>query len=162
MEFLYSLSADRQKKNYLFGYYNRPFLWFQRRFLGPLLLVFAAIEFWIGTDVYTRTVFTFFFGFIGLYYILRPYILLKRMSFKPADGKIQIETDTIQIFDEKGELRLQREDVLDAIFKKNYIFLKSRINSVVFFLIDLDSVQGDSARFVTALRRFMESKTSSN
>ncbi|TGL97480.1 hypothetical protein EHQ76_15210 [Leptospira barantonii] len=161
MEFLYSLSADKQKKNYLFGYYNRPFLWFQRKLLGPLLLVFAGIEFWVGTDAYMKTVFTLFFGFIGIYYILRPYIFLKRIQFKAMNGKIRISNDTIQIFDEKGELRLQREDVLDLIFKKNYIFLKSRVNSVVFFLIDLDGVQGDSVLFVDTLHRFMESKTSS-
>lgn len=159
MEFLYSLTADRQKKNYLFGYYNRPILWLQRRFIGPLLIVFSLIEYWITSDPYMRAIFTFFFGLIGLYYTFRPFILLKRLKFKPANGKIQIDENTIRIFDEMGELRLQREDVLDVILKRNYVFLKSRVNSIVFFLIDLNSIQDDSNRFLEALNRFMTRET---
>ncbi|TGL75216.1 hypothetical protein [Leptospira yasudae] len=158
MEFTYSLTKQQQKKNYLFGYYNRPILWFQRRFTGPLLLLIAALEYGLLEDSTYRLSFAFFFGFLGFYHILRPYLFLKRIRFEDLQGTVQIDSNGLSIVDEKGELRLQPKDVLKIIPKKHYVFLKARVYSVVYFLLDrygFDSKE-NADRFLTELDRFLK------
>ncbi|WP_156781849.1 hypothetical protein [Leptospira tipperaryensis] len=157
MEYSYILNVKQQKKNYLFGYYNRPILWFQRRFLPFLLLIISALEFYFyyGTD---RYVIPLFFGFLGVYYILRPFIFLRRIRFQDTNGKISISENELKISDEKGELKILPEELLKIISKKHYLFLKVRIHAVQYFLLDLDSIEGDSKEFARELDEFSRRK----
>ncbi|MBM9502468.1 hypothetical protein JWG44_19630 [Leptospira sp. 201903071] len=153
MEYSYVLNVERQKKNYLFGYYNRPILWFQRRFLPFLLLILSVLEFFLfeNTD---RYVIPLFFGIFGLYYIARPFIFLKRIRFQDTSGKISISENELKISDEKGELKILPEELLKVVPKKHYLFLKVRMHVVQYFLVDLDAIQGNSKEFVRELEVF--------
>ncbi len=157
MEYSYVLDVKKQRKNYLFGYYNRPILWFQRRFLPILLLIVSALEFYFykNTD---RYVIPLFFGIIGIYYILRPFIFLRRIRFQDTEGRISISEKELKISDEKGELKILPNELLKIIPKKQYLFLKVRIHTIQYFLIDLDSVKGDSKELVKELESFLSRK----
>lgn len=159
MEYSYVLDIKKQKKNYLFGYYNRPILWFQRRFLPILLLIISALEFFFykNTD---RYLIPLFFGILGAYYIARPFIFLKRIRFQDTVGRISISKDELKISDEKGELKILPNELLKIIPKKSYLFLKVRIHAIQYFLIDLESVQGDSQNFVKELEAFASGRKS--
>ncbi|MCG6167507.1 hypothetical protein LFX25_06715 [Leptospira sp. FAT2] len=156
MEFTYSLTKQQQKKNYLFGYYNRPILWFQRRFTGPILLLIPILEYGLLEESLYRLSFAFFFGILGFYHILRPFLFLKRIRFEDLQGTVRIDENELSIVDDKGELRLQPKDVIKIIRKKHYVFLKARVYSVVYFLLDRTGFDSEenANRFLTELDRF--------
>ncbi|PJZ53286.1 hypothetical protein [Leptospira adleri] len=153
MEYSYELDIKTQKKNYLFGYYNRPVLWFQRRFLPILLLIISAFEFFFykNTD---RYLIPLFFGILGAYYIVRPFVFLRRIHFQNTVGTISISKEELKISDEKGELKILPSELLKIVPKKHYLFLKVRIHAIQYFLIDLNSIRGDSKNFVKELEEF--------
>ncbi|MBM9577640.1 hypothetical protein JWG45_10795 [Leptospira sp. 201903070] len=150
MEYSLSLDIQKQKRNFLFGYYNRPIFWFQRKFLPFVLLALSVLDFFLFKNA-ERFIVPLFFGILSLYFIARPFILLKRIRFQDLNGKIFVSENGLKISDDKGEFKILPEELLKIIPKKHYLFLKVRIHMVQYLLIDLNSIQGDSKEFVKEL-----------
>ncbi|TGK29464.1 hypothetical protein EHQ12_17390 [Leptospira gomenensis] len=144
MEYKYYSDAKTQRRNYLFGYYNRPYLWFQRRFTGPLLIALSAAEFYLASET-NGFVLALFFGIFGIFYTLRPFIALKRIKFESGGGIVSVAEDTISISDESGNFTIKAQELLKIIPKKNYVFLKVRLRTVLYFLVDLNSLENADA-----------------
>ncbi|XDD49465.1 hypothetical protein AB3N59_13785 [Leptospira sp. WS92.C1] len=160
MKYEYFLDIKKQKSQYLYSYYNVPFVWFLRRFVGPILVLLALIEFSIIDNPSSLTVIPVLFGFIGIYYIVRPYVFLRNAFFQDTHGSFSIGSDEFVIASEKGELRLSYNEILKIIPKKRYVFIKVRLHVVQYFLVDLDTIQGDGDEFLKELIVFANKKQS--
>ena len=114
MSFKYSVSVKQQKKLFLFGYYNRPVFWFQRRFGGPFLFLTAALLALISADSSTL-IMSGFFALYGLFYIMRPYLLLKRCRFSDYTGEIIFSDENVEIKTDSGTLHLKRDNIIKII-----------------------------------------------
>jgi hypothetical protein len=155
MEYKYSISIAEQKRMFLFGYYNRPILWFQRRFFGPTLIVLGILSLILNNNTESFIMIVLFILF-GIYMILRPLIFLARIKFTNSDGKIIIENNSIQIINEKGELKIDRGELIDVFKKKHYLFLKARLHTVDYYSFDLNGFIDKSE---TIINELLEMKT---
>ncbi|MDV6236748.1 hypothetical protein CH379_014055 [Leptospira ellisii] len=144
MEYRYSSDVKTQRRNYLFGYYNRPFLWFQRRFTGPLLIALSAAEFILSSEKNGFTI-ALFFGIFGLFYTLRPFLMLRRIKFESGGGTVSVTEDTISIADESGNFHVKAPELLGIIPKKHYVFLKVQLRTVLYLLVDLNTLENADA-----------------
>lgn len=122
---------------FLFGYFNRPILWFQRRFSGPILIIIGIILMRLNSHESFAMIFLFIL--FGIYMILRPFLFLARIKFSNSDGKIIIENNSFKIINEKGELKIDQEELIDVFIKKHYLFLKTRLHIVEYYSFDLHS-----------------------
>jgi hypothetical protein len=140
-EFAYQLTQQQQKKLFLAGYYNRPILWFQRRFAGPFLLIFGVLSF-------SRIVFSLVFILYGLYYIVRPFIMLARLKFKGSTLTLIFADEQLTVHDESGTLILKKEHLLKAIRKKNLLFLLIQYTAKQYLVFDLDNFGSQKEDFL--------------
>ncbi|MBN1409972.1 MAG: YcxB family protein [Spirochaetales bacterium] len=157
MEYKYSLSIEDQKRLFFFGYYNRPFLWFQRRFFGPALIVIAILFQLLSSYLNSGSIswaLTAIFLLFGIYMIFRPLILLLRIKFTDTTGTMSIDENNLAIKNEKGELIIKKDEILDIIAKKDMLFIKVRLNTVQYFIIDLKSIEKGADEFYKELLEF--------
>jgi hypothetical protein len=138
MEYTYTLTIDEQKRIFLFGYYNRPIVWFQRRFAGPVLIVLGGTLILLTHHI-ESIIIALFFIWYGIYMILRPFLLLRRIKFSDTCGRIVIENTMIRIINEKGELKIEQNEVLDIVKKKHYLLVKVHVHVVQYYVLDLHS-----------------------
>ena len=116
----YSLTPARQKKLFMFSYYNRPLLGYARRFLGPLMLLegFLCVLFQIGGIVTPVICFS-----AGVYFIIRPLILLAKTNFRGTSMTIDISDQAAEFGDASGSFIIKKDEIEEIrIIKKRILY----------------------------------------
>lgn len=148
-EFTYQLTQSQQKRLFLAGYYHRPILWFQRRFAGPLVLLFGILSI-------SFSVLSLVFILYGLYYLARPFIFLARLKFKGSSLTIAFADNEMTVTDETGALILKRENLLKAIRKKNLLFLQIHQTAKQYLVFDLDVFGSQKEDFIREISQIVQ------
>jgi len=137
MEYNYSLSIKDQMRKYIFKYYNQVNLWFIRNFSGPILIIIALL-FVIIDQTQLSIMISIALSIIGIAFIIRPFILLKRMHFEPTNVKLTINESGIIIKNEIGEAKITNEKILDVKIKKQYLLIKVKMTTIYYLFLDMD------------------------
>jgi hypothetical protein len=99
VNYKYELTRKDQSTMFLYGYYNRLVLWFQRRYSGPALIVIAVAYLVLDhnpTAIYPAL----FLAIIGAYQVARPFIARARHRFERSSGTIATDKNGIAITNE--------------------------------------------------------------
>jgi len=155
VNYKYELSRKDQSRMFLFGYYNRPVLWFQRRYSGPALILIAAAYLLLDRSA-TAIYLAAFLAFVGAYYIARPFIIRARQRFERSSGTIATDKNGVAITNELGELRVPSSKVLKAFVRGRYLFMKVSLSSKQYYTIDLGSIKNDSHQLVADVQRLAD------
>ena len=150
MEYGYTLTANQQSKMFLFGYFNRPVFWVQRRFAGPILIVVGFVYLIIDYSI-NALILSALFVIFGIYYIIRPYLFRRRIKLTDSSGKIIIDENGISIINELGTLNVIKENILKVLIKGNYIFIKTFINTKQYYILDIESITNDADKIFNEL-----------
>jgi hypothetical protein len=151
VDYKYELTRKDQSTMFLYGYYNRPVLWFQRRYSGPALIV-IAVAYLILDHNPTAIYLAAFLAIIGAYYIARPFITRARHRFEKSSGTITTDKNGIVITNELGELRVSGSKILKAFVRGRYLFIKVSLNNKQYYMIDLENIKNDSPQLVADVR----------
>ena len=152
MNYKYELSRKDQSRMFLFGYYNRPVLWFQRRYSGPALIVIAAAYLILDSST-TAICLVALFAFLGAYYTARPFIARARHRFGRSVGTIATDNNGIAIANELGELRVPSSKIMKAFVRGRYLFMKISLSTKQYYMIDLASIKNDSQQLAAEVQR---------
>jgi len=133
------MTIRNQRESYLFGYYNRPVLWFQRRFMGPFLILLSLQLNFMPNHVNTPVNILLILS--GVYYLLRPLLLLSRIKFTDSSIKIIITDNHMEIGNEKGSLKIYKNELVKVIKKKNFLMLKIKFETIQYINIDLKLIE---------------------
>jgi hypothetical protein len=150
-EFVFTSTAERKKANYLFGYYHRPFFWLQRRFMGPILIVLAAVAFALNPG---NAALDAMLAVFGAYYIARPFIARARMRFEASSLRAAFRDGSLSIVGERSSFLVKPEEVLKAKLVKGFVFLKIRQTAVQWIMFDTDSLEAGKDEFVRRILAF--------
>ena len=161
MNISYSQTVKEQRRDFLFAYYHRPILWFQRRFLGPFVTVLALSLIFLIIWARLPLSMLFYDGFLllmGIYNIIRPFLYLRGYTFQDRKTEITLEEELFAIKGPQSDLRLKREDILKVSRKKNYLVLKVRVGRIAHIFINLEPVQ-DGEAFASEVEKFSRSSS---
>jgi hypothetical protein len=151
MEFIFASSRKQQRLHYLYGYYHRPILWFQRRFFGPFILFagMALIALKRRFD-YLETMFVVF----GLYYIARPFISAARIAFKDSKLKASFEDSCLRLSDESADWKIRSEEVRRLKIKGSAVFLQFKQAYPQWIIFNLDFLENGKDEFLGKIKDF--------
>lgn len=157
MTYNYNLSKKDQARMFVFGYFNRPVFWFQRRYSGPAL-VLIAVAYVILNHALDGVLLGALFALVGIYMILRPFIALTRLHFEKSSGTISIGDSGITITGGLGTATFPKAKLLKVSTKGHYAFLKARMTATQYYTVDLHSIAGDQGSFVEELTKLVARK----
>ena len=158
MKYNYSATKEAQIRTNTFAYFNRPNFGLLRRFGGPLIIVsWALILAFMSRSFIERAVSIFFIVF-GIYYTLRPYVLIRRMKFEDIAGTMEITDSTFTIINRIGQLNISKKDILRVFVKRNCLFLRTFIDSKRYYVFALDSLGDEADSFVREMMALAKGK----
>jgi hypothetical protein len=152
-EFVFVSTKDQQRNHYLYGYYHRPILWFQRRFGGPILLLLGVLGFFLPRRFDYFSVFMVFFG---LYYLLRPFIAIKRIKFKESSLKAAFLDSSIELSDDSIHWKIKKEEALKTMRKKNVVYFKFKQSFSQWIIFNLDFLETEKEEFAKRMEEFVK------
>jgi hypothetical protein len=152
MEYNYSLNVKDQVQMYIFAYYNQVNLWFLRRFSGPILIVIALL-FVIIDRTNLSIMISIAISIIGIAFIIRPFVLIKRMHFEPTNVKMTINESGIIIKNEIGEAKITNEKIIDILLKKQYLLIKVKMTTMYYLFIDMSILGSKSNELFKELKQ---------
>ena len=139
---------------FVYGYYNRPVLWFQRRYSGPAL-VLIAVAYGLLNHSFDGLILSGLFALTGIYMILRPFIALTRMRFERSAGTIRVDESGITVTNELGNITFPRGKLLKVLRKGRYVFLKAQMNTKQYYSIDLKGIRDDADALVIEMEKLL-------
>ena len=152
MTYAYSLTRRAQSKMHRFGYYNRPGFSLLRRFAGPTIALLGGAYAFVVPLSTASIVMSAFFVLFGLYYTLRPIILIKQIKLEETKGTIAVSDSEIRFVNELGELHITKEKLLKVFVKNDYLFIQALVAGKRYYLVDLRSITGNAEAFVAEMR----------
>lgn len=150
-EFAFTSTREQQRRYYLYRYYHRPILWFQRRFGGPFFLLtgISLIILKHRFDYLEALIIVF-----GIYYIVRPFIAAARIAFKDSTLKATFEDSCLRLHDESVDWKIKREEALKLKLKPTAVYLKFKQAYSQWIIFNLDFLESGKEEFVKAIRDF--------
>lgn len=150
-DFTFVSTKEQQRRHYLYAYFHRPILWFQRRFGGPFILALGIASIALkGRFDYFDALLVFF----GIYYIVRPFIAAARITFKDSTLKAAFEDSRLRLSDDSVDWTIKREEALRLKIKDKAVFLKFKQAYAQWIIFNLDFLESGKAEFVKAIREF--------